>query len=586
MSLPAPVAPPARRLLVSAFGLAASRLDRQPWAAVHALAATAVRRGRRVLVATDVAEHGLDGRVPYTVTALPALFAGGRPTPALCALAADFAADELLHLCGLWELLRLRAVPPGVRFVPVLASPRLRPTEILPAVLAAGATERRLLALPLLNALLPSALLRLRLRRLGVTRIVHGSPTSRARLVRGGLPPGPLLPAPTAPAPPPAPPPAGEPEVVWFGPALAARGADLAVRIFEEARRRSFSGRLRLLVRPDDPHLTARLLARVRRSPEAGRITVETRRLPPAELHARLAAASAVLLPFRAPVAELPLVVFEAAARGRPVLVLDRPGIGDWGRALGLVVARRPRELATALLRPDRLPRPHPVPRADPLAALDDAAVAAFLRLRVFALCGPDGVGKTTLARLLADLYARHGLRAPLRWSRWRHRLSRPLCLLLRLLGRSRVVSHGAGRFRIRDARSPRGFARLFLWTSALDLALEALLLRLRRGPVVADRLILDSLVDLALETGLEKEAVALARPLLRLLPRPRRIRILLREPVAILRTRPDVTVDPFLFARHRLYREMARAAGVPVVAVTGTPEETLARLLAAEGGG
>ncbi len=583
MSLAHPRPEPVRRIAVLAFGFAASQLRRQPWAAVHGLATTLAADGTRVWVLTDVHQHGLEGHGPYEVVHLPQSFVRNRPHPALEAWLAATGVDELWLLCGLFQLLRLRAVPRRVRLVPLLLSPRLRVGEVLAAWLRAGPAERRMLRLPLINALIPTKLLARRLAQLGIRQIVYGSPTSRTRLVRRGLPMGPVLPPPL-PTPlhqAPTPAPTGDgPLVVGFGPALAARGADLVVRIFERACARGFPGRLELLLRPDCPRTTARLLRRIRKSPVAARIRAETRRLSPTELQARIAAADAILLPFRAPIAELPLVVFEAAASGRPVLVLDRPGIGDWGRLLGLVVARRPQELAEALLRHETLPRPRPRPLTDPLAGLPPAVAARLLRLRLFALAGPDGVGKTTLAQALARHLAPLGLAPRVRWRRWTHRLSRPLCLLLRLMGRSRLVARHGVRLRLRDARRPRWFARLFLYASALDLALDLLTLRLARGLVVGDRSVVDALVDLALETGLEEQALALARPLLRLHPRPFELRLLLRPPAEVLRRRPDVAADPFLFARHRLYRRLADRLVLPVVAVDDDVTVTLGRLL------
>ncbi|GBD41445.1 hypothetical protein HRbin39_00827 [bacterium HR39] len=278
--------------------------------------------------------------------------------------------------------------------------------------------------------------------------------------------------------------------------------------------------------------------------------------------------------------------MFEAAATGRPTVVLDRPGVGDWGRLLGLRVARGRRDLARALLELEATPSPNPpasLPH-DPLADLHPERAEALLRTRVFALIGPDGCGKTTLARALERRLAAAGVEPVVVWSRWRHHLSRPLCLLLRLVGKSRVHTRDGVAFRVRDASRPRPLAWAFLLLSALDLALDVLVrIRLRRRPVIADRLVVDSLVDLAVETGLERAALALARPLWRLVPRPCEAVLLWRDPADIARSRPDALADPHLFRRLRLHRRFARRLGIPLVRISGSPDALAARLLRGE---
>jgi len=577
MSLPAPVHTGSVRIL-EVFGHRVDHLHRQPWAAADALARAWIAAGHAVVVRTDRTDHGLDGRVPYRVEAVD---------PEMPALAD---ADGLrFRLTGIAEVVR-PGWPEGV--VPVLASPRLRLREVLPALVRARGPELRLLLLPLANALLPTRFVaRMLCRRAGPP--VYGSPMSRARLVRAGAPFGPLLPPPRTTLPEgaathPSSASAGlpRPVVTWFGPPLAARGVDLVVRAYLAARRAGFRGSLQLLLRPDDARACAKKANRLRRRLRGHPVAVTAAFLAPDECARRLFASDVFLLPFRAPVSELPLVVFEAAATGRPVIVLDRPGIGDWGRLLGLRVARTPADLARELLALPAGPTPQILPPlpADPLEDLPPDRAARVLRTRVFALIGPDGSGKTTLARALERRLAAAGAEPVVVWSRWRHHLSRPLCLLLRLLGKSRTVERDGVRFRLRDAARPRLLAWTFLLLSALDLALDVLVrVRLRRRPVIADRLIVDSLVDLAVETGLEHAALALARPLWRLVPRPCTAVVLWRPLREIAETRPDALIDPRRLRRLRLYRRFACRLGLPLLRVRSSPEAMATRILRGE---
>jgi thymidylate kinase len=150
----------------------------------------------------------------------------------------------------------------------------------------------------------------------------------------------------------------------------------------------------------------------------------------------------------------------------------------------------------------------------------------------------------------------------------------------MRVCGLSRLRSRDGVAWRERRFRAVPGLAHLFVLLQTIDQALEILLRLRRRGTVVADRCLYDTLVDLALETGLERLVIDRLGPLLeRLLPRPRVVFLLEREPDEVLRDRPDVAADPFCGERRRLYAEVARRFGLTRVRVGGPVEDLVLAL-------
>lgn len=587
---PVPGPTPARPCyLILCFGFSAKNLRKQPWYTVDGIARGLVAHGVRVVVLSDAADPPQD--VPYAVHLTDRRRASlARIGAELPRLVHAFRADRVLAVVGLAELARLPHLKAGVPVHALVASPRLRLGEVLQLPLAAWLSEWRLVLRPLANALLPASLLDRAVRRSGLAGLIWLGAETRERLTAGGLPAGPLL-VPGV-VPPSLPPPrqAQVPTLGFFGPPLWVRGLDLVLDVFIELRQRGQMLRLRLVLRPDRGELPHWLRRRLATCAYARDIELVHEQLAPAALARALADIDVFLLPFRIPVSEAPLVVPEAALSGRPVVVLDRPGVGSWARQLGGLAVATPDGLADAVLAALAMP-----PKVAPAAWSDWRATTLSLlpehldvqsqlwRLRLLALCGPDGSGKTTLAHALVNRLARRGVPARYLWSRYRNYLSKPLLGLMRLVGLSRLQIRAGVRVRDRDFRRLPGLALLFLFLQTMDQAIE-ILLRLRRpGTVVADRCLYDTLVDLALETGHEALVLNWIGPLLhRLLPQPRVVLLLERDPAEILRDRPDVAADPCFEERRRLYAEVARRFSLKPVRVAGTAAD-LARAIECE---
>ena len=567
------VAPPAAvpdRVAVVCFGFSKRTMRRQPWHVAHGLATGFAARGHPVVLFTDALDP--PPTLPYALERLPGL-APAQLRPALAACAAQ----RVYLVTGATALARMGPTDLGVPLTLVMASPRLHWRDIL----GLGRHlwhERDLLGLPLLNALLPAAVLRRGFRRSGAADVVYLSAAAQAGFAAAGLPAGRKLVPRIDPAlilPPRS---RNErPVICYLGPPLEARGAWSALRAFEAAVRQGLDADLHLLIRPDVRRaLLQRYRARVERSPYAARIRLETRFLEPRQLRARLAQADIVLLPFRAPVSEVPLVTLEAGASGRLVVTLDAPGVGEYARLLGGIVVARPRDLPAALIAACAQPSPTLARGRDwtrwdeAVADLAEPASPDLAGLRFIGLAGVDGTGKTFL---LAELRRRLDGRAiPHRhvWSRFRNYLSKPLLAVLRLTGHNRKETRGGVRVGYHDLQASPALGLLFLALQAVDQVLDLVVrYHLTPGPrlIVGDRCVLDTLVDLAVDTGRDRLVLERLGPwLMRLLPRQHCLVVLRRDPAAIVRDRPDVLADRHFARRRALYARAASLYGLPVI--------------------
>jgi hypothetical protein len=97
---------------------------------------------------------------------------------------------------------------------------------------------------------------------------------------------------------------------------------------------------------------------------------------------------------------------------------------------------------------------------------------------------------------------------------------------------------------------------------------------------VLADRCVYDTLVDLAVDTGLDDVLFGrLGRWLVARLPRPH-LAVVLNRPVAAIRAdRPDVLLDRNFARRRALYRRLAEEFRLPTLENDAPPERVLDRL-------
>lgn len=572
MSLACTATAPVRRFAVVCFGLSARRADRQPWLSADGMASGLAGLGHAVLVITD---HGEPPRQRgYATVTVPRLFQGGRFASALRDELVRWGAERVYVLLGAARLARLRDLRAPCPVSLVLASARMRWEELARLPASALLQEWRILALPLLDSRLPATTLRLGFQRSRADEVVYLSEAARSRYAAAGLPLGRHLRPQVRPIAPSA---ARLPRpcttIAYLGPPLMARGADLAVTAFEQAVAMGLRARLLLLLRSDAPAAAIRrLLERCATSPQAAAITCERRDLAPQELQRRLASVDVFLLPFRIPISDVPVVAIEAGLTGRPVVVLDTPGVSEVVRAFDGIVVADPADLPAALVEAcGRPPRRAPSPVGwtswqDAVRPLLDRPGRTLRDLSLLALCGGDGAGKT----LLADTIARRAGSGVTRvWSRFRNYLSLPLLAVTRLTGHNRKERIDGVTVGYRDFTRSRPLALTHLALQLADCCIDlGLRFRSRVGQVlVADRCALDTLVDLAVDTGLDDLVIDRIAPwLASRLPAPW-VAVVVERPVAAIAVeRPDALVDRHFARRRMLYRRLAQRLCLPLI--------------------
>jgi len=206
---------------------------------------------------------------------------------------------------------------------------------------------------------------------------------------------------------------------------------------------------------------------------------------------------------------------------------------------------------------------------------------------RLVALCGIDGVGKSTQAANLAAWARERGLEADVLWCRWDPLLARPA---IRLLNRYSSGPLGSGGGTTHDRR--RGLKQRVLSIAPLRVAWRGLMVldyglrtsvRVRRARRRVDLLVLDRYWhDVIVDLSAGGEMAKPPRLLTLLLPRPDRVLVLeLPEETAIQR-QPDALDLTHLRQRRRLYGVVAKAPNAELVDASGTEADVSAAVLTA----
>ena len=189
----------------------------------------------------------------------------------------------------------------------------------------------------------------------------------------------------------------------------------------------------------------------------------------------------------------------------------------------------------------------------------------------IICIIGPDGVGKTTQARLLQKKFERDGTPHKYVWLRRNHKISLPLLAFARVIGLSRVKQlKNGGKIVYHDFNKLRPVAFLYQFTLFVDILLSLLVkvhIPLLLGKsVICDRFIYDTLVDLVVSTkNPELFDETIGRLFVTLIPNTKTI--MLKAQMETLRNRKeDVKEDEELEMKIRLYDKMASKFNIPKV--------------------
>ena len=206
---------------------------------------------------------------------------------------------------------------------------------------------------------------------------------------------------------------------------------------------------------------------------------------------------------------------------------------------------------------------------------------------KVYAIIGPDGAGKTTIARVIAAHLEEAGARTRIAWMRSPRIVTLGVLGLLRLARLAKTVRLGDHDDVHTDLSRHPFLFHLLAWSVTFDyflgylgkVALPKLLLR---RTVICDRFVWDAIVDLELASGFGEDLLSLPQGRILVdLGRKHRSVLVTADPDELIRRRPILSLDPRLARRLRLYQELADRFGLGTVdSAKSTEPQSVAAVL------
>jgi len=182
---------------------------------------------------------------------------------------------------------------------------------------------------------------------------------------------------------------------------------------------------------------------------------------------------------------------------------------------------------------------------------------------RIIAFVGPDGCGKSTLARIAAEEMTKHGFQAQIVWSRFNNYFSKPLLGLARLTGHNRREVHDGAEFGYHDFQSSGWLRYPFIFLQTIDVNI-ATFIKIKRTEKETDILIFerspwDTLADIILDTGCENLPNNIwGRWIISQISNCGPVFFIQRSKESILRSRPELKHDRTLDRKISIYAKLA----------------------------
>src|SRR5213596_1618199 len=237
----------------------------------------------------------------------------------------------------------------------------------------------------------------------------------------------------------------------------------------------------------------------------------------------------------------------------------------------------------------------HPMPSRDHRMSDPTPRDHSFLRSSggprpgsIYAIVGPDGAGKTTIALDMVSRLLRRGIRTRISRMRSPRIVTLAVIGILRLARLAKTVRLGGHDDVHIDLRGHPVLLHLYAWSITFDYFLGyfgkvTVPRRFLRRAIICDRFAWDTLVDLGLTSGLDEGFLEFpqGRILLDLAKKHGGV-LVIASPEELLRRRPILSLDPRLPRRLRLYAELAARFGLGTVD-SGNTSESLSASKAAE---
>ena len=192
------------------------------------------------------------------------------------------------------------------------------------------------------------------------------------------------------------------------------------------------------------------------------------------------------------------------------------------------------------------------------------------LKGHLVSLSGIDGTGKTSIAMKLKNELDSTGVTCDYVWFRNARFLSLQFLALCYLAGFAEIAMINGKRVGVYYFYKSNLVAHLWLWISAADMLVVSLWkiqLPLWRGnTVIADRYVIDALVDLVSDTGVTNLDICPYKLMLRLLDRRSSTVILTVDNDESLRRKDDSISSEYLIQRQQLYQSIAQELDIPTI--------------------
>jgi thymidylate kinase len=183
-------------------------------------------------------------------------------------------------------------------------------------------------------------------------------------------------------------------------------------------------------------------------------------------------------------------------------------------------------------------------------------------KLELIYFTGLDGSGKTTYVEMLANEMRKQGLTVKVVWLRMSHYLSKPLLLFCRIVGLTEYENIDGIRIGYHHFYRSKIVSWLYIGLRSIDTTIDALTRvylpgRLFGKTVICDRYVLDSMIDLMVDTHINLEKTIICKWFWKLIPQKSYIFFVERNDEHIKNCRPEMKRTDFFLQRKKIYNQI-----------------------------